>query len=193
MKNAIIFHGSSETPNSYWYPSIRRFLEKQEYRVWVPQLPRPEAPDLKLQLPFVLKNATFDNSTVIVGHSSGCPLALSVLEVIHVKVSKVILVSGYARKLRKMGKPQLKKEEKDAVPILQKVYDWDKIRKNANSIIFINSDNDPWGCNDKEGAYMFGHLGGTLIVRHGEGHMGLNTFGQPYKKFPLLESLLLMR
>ena len=190
MKNAIIFHGSSETPNSFWYPSIKKFLETQGYEVWVPQLPKPEAPDLRIHLPFVMKNATFSNETVIIGHSSGCPLVLSVLENINVKIDKAILVSGYARILQKMDEPSLKKEEKDALPILQEKYDWDKIRGNARDMIFINSDNDPWGCDDKEGDYMFRHLGGTFIIRHGEGHMGTNTFNQPYKEFPFLEKLL---
>ncbi len=84
----------------------------------------------------------------------------------------------------------LKKLEKDAKPILQKKYNWKKISKNVEDIMFINSDNDPWGCDDREGKYMFKHLGGTLVVQHGEGHMGPEMFNQPYKKFPLLEKLL---
>lgn len=190
MKNAILLHGSSCAPNSYWLPSIKKFLEKQGYSVWTPQLPNAAAPDLKTQLPFVIKNATFNNETIIIGHSSGCPLILGVLENINVRINKAVLVAGYARKLGKMEKSSLKKEEKDAEPILQEKYNWDKIRKNVKDIFFINSDNDPWGCNDKEGYYMFKNLGGTLIIRHGEGHMGSDKFNQPYKEFPLLEKLL---
>jgi hypothetical protein len=37
---------------------------------------------------------------------------------------------------------------------------------------------------------VFEKLGGTLIIRHGEGHMGSTLFNQPYRKFPLLEKLL---
>ncbi len=190
MKNAILLHGSSCTPDSYWLPSIKRFLEKKGYAVWVPQLPNPEAPDVKIQLPHILKNAAFSNETIIIGHSSGCPLILSVLESINVKISKAILVAGYARKLGKMKGQKLKKLEQDAEPILQEKYNWGKIKQNVREIIFINSDNDPWGCDDKEGFYMFKNLGGTLIIRHGEGHMGSDKFNQPYKEFPLLEKLL---
>ena len=71
-----------------------------------------------------------------------------------------------------------------------KEFDWDRIKNNVKDIIFINSDNDPWHCDDKEGLFMFDKLGGTLILRHGEGHMGSGTFNQPYKDFPLLEKLL---
>lgn len=190
MKNAIILHGSSGTPNSFWLPSIRKFLEKQGYQVWAPQLPRPEAPDLKLQLPFVLMKGNFNRRTILIAHSSGCPLILSLLENIDIKVEKVILVAGYARPLKRQRERSLKKLEKDAEPILQKEYNWEKISKNVREIIFINSDNDPWGCDENEGSFMFNHLGGTLIVQHGEGHMGSDKFKQPYKKFPLLEKLL---
>jgi len=54
MKNAIIIHGTSCTPNSFWYPSIKKFLENKSYKVWVPQLPDADNPNLKLQLPFIL-------------------------------------------------------------------------------------------------------------------------------------------
>ena len=91
-----------------------------------------------------------------------------------------ILVAGYARQ---------KEEFKNPEKILQNTYDWVKIKKNVNEIILINSDNDPWGCDDIEGRYMFDHLGGTLIIKH-EGHMGSDTFKQPYKEFPLLVKLI---
>lgn len=191
MKNAILLHGSSCTPGSYWLPSIKKFLEKNGYDVWAPQLPKPEAPDLRLQLPFVLENGAFNSETIIIGHSSACPLILSVLEKIGARISRAILVAGYARKLGKMKEPSLKKLEKAAEPILQPKYKWAKIRRSVEDIIFINSDNDPWGCDDKEGYYMLQNIGGTLIIRHGEGHMGSDKFKQPHKRFPLLERLLL--
>ena len=37
---------------------------------------------------------------------------------------------------------------------------------------------------------MFDTFGGTLIIRHGEGHMGSNAMNQPYKEFPLLLKLI---
>ncbi len=179
MKNAILLHGSGGTPKSHWLPSIKGFLEKKTYEVWAPQLPDADKPDLKKLVPFVLKNGIFNEETILIGHSSGCPLILSILENIKVKISKAILVAGYARPLS---------NEPDSM--LQKEYDWEKIRRNAKEIIFINSDNDPWGCNDKEGAYMAEKVGGKLIILHGEGHMGSDKFNQPYKEFPLLEKLL---
>ena len=40
---------------------------------------------------------------------------------------------------------------------------------------------------------MYRKTGGTLIIREGEGHMGSDSFHQPYTKFLLLEKLLEMK
>jgi predicted alpha/beta hydrolase family esterase len=180
MKNALILHGTSCNPNSFWQPSIKRFLEKLGYEVWVPSLPDADKPDLNKQLPFVMKNGKFSEETVIIGHSAGSPLILSILENINVTIHKAILVAGYSYLNDKKGKTL----------ILQKTYNWEKIKSNVKDIIFINSDNDPWGCDGEQGLTLFKHLGGTLIIREGEGHMGSDSFKQPYLSFPLLEKLL---
>jgi predicted alpha/beta hydrolase family esterase len=181
MKNAIILHGTGCNPNSFWQPGIKKHLEKKGYSVWVPQLPEADEPDLKKWLPVVLESGVFNEETVIIGHSAGGPLVLSVLENIKVRIQKAILVAGYARP---------KGAKKESEPILQEKYDWNKIKGNVIDLIFINSDNDPWGCNHEEGLYMWKRLGGTLVLREGEGHMGSDSFKQPYTKFPLLEKIL---
>jgi hypothetical protein len=63
------------------------------------------------------------------------------------------------------------------------------MKSHFKDIIFINSDNDPWGCTDVQGRIMFDHLGGTQVIVH-EGHMGSTTHKQPYKEFPLLLKLI---
>lgn len=181
MKNAIIFHGTGCTPDSYWFPSIKQFLEAHGYGVWVPQLPDADHPEIDKWLPVALQGK-FNEETIIIGHSAGSPLVLSVLENIQVKVHKAILVAGFARRLRiDKDKPQA---------ILQADYDWDKIRANVQDLILLNSDNDPWTIDDEEGLYLWRKLGGTLILRQDEGHMGSDSFKQPYTRFPLLEKLL---
>ncbi|MFA5184558.1 MAG: alpha/beta fold hydrolase [Patescibacteria group bacterium] len=181
MKKAIICHGSGSSPESFWIPSIKRFLESKGYKVLAPNLPDPDQPDLEKWLPAILNSNFLEKGTVIIGHSSGAPLILSVLEKSNVVLSKAILVAGYARSRKGSKKQEL---------ILQEKYDWEIIKKNVDDIIFINSDNDPWGCDHNEGLYMWNKLGGTLILRSGEGHMGSDKFNQPYKEFPLLEKLL---
>lgn len=180
MKNAMIFHGTSGNPDKFWIPWLKDMLEKDGYEVWVPQLPEPDTPDLKIQLPFVLKNGKFNSETVIIGHSAGNPLIISVLEKIDIRIKGAVLVAGFIKNLTKVNK--------DA--ILQDKYDFEKIKNNVENLFFINSDNDPWGCDDKAGREMFDKLGGTLVIRHGDGHMGSDRFNQPYKTFPLLHKII---
>lgn len=180
MKNAIILHGGGNTQDAIWFPYVKKELEKRNYEVWLPYLKSEDELNLKEVLPFVLKNGKFTRETVIIAHSDGCPLTLAVLEKINIKVKQAILVAGYATIPSSLVSNKT----------LQANYDWQKIKKNVEEIVFIHSDNDHWGCDDKQGKYMFEKLGGTLIIKHGEGHMGSVKFNQPYKKFPLLISLI---
>lgn len=80
MKNAILLHGTGDSPNSFWLPYIKNALENRSYSVWAPQLPNHESPNLEIQLPYILQHAKFSSETVIIAHSAGCPLTLAVLE-----------------------------------------------------------------------------------------------------------------
>ena len=181
MKNVVILHGTGETDRSFWLPWIKKELEQKGYSVSVPLLPNTDYPDLANWLPIALKE-NYTEETVLLGHSAGGPLQLSVLENINVTIKQAILISGYARP---------KGEKKEPERILQESYDWKKISDHVNNIIFINSNNDPWGCNDIEGRYMLDNVGkGKLIIPLNEGHMGSEKFNQPYKEFPFLLKLI---
>lgn len=176
MRNAIILHGTSETKDSFWFPWLAKELEARGYEVSVPALPDADAPDLAKWLPRALQEA-YGPETAIIAHSVGCALALSVLEELDTKIDRAILVAG---RVRAKGDAELER-------IFQERYDWKKIADNVGRIVLLNSDNDPWGFDDGEGAYIKDQLGkGELIVMKGEGHMGSDKFDQPYKEFPFL-------
>jgi predicted alpha/beta hydrolase family esterase len=181
MKNAIILHGTSETKDSFWFPWLSAELKKRGYTVSIPMLPDADHPDLKKWLPVALAEE-YTTETVLIGHSAGAPLQLSVLENIEVKIRQAILVAGYARPKGADAKPEA---------ILQKAYDWKKIARHVDDLVLLNSDDDPWGCTDTEGRYIVDRAGkGRLIVMKGEGHMGSDRFKQPYSEFPLLLELI---
>lgn len=179
MKNAIILHGTGDTPDLFWFPYIKEKLEEKGFEVWLPQLPNAQKPNLKDWLLFILENGKFTEETVMIGHSAGSQIILSVLEKIDTKIKQAILVSGYAKALRKDEGSENSIDD----------FDWVAIKGKAEEFIFINSDNDLWQCDDKQGRIMFDKLGGTLIIRH-EGHMGSTTHNQPYKEFSLLAKLI---
>lgn len=179
MKNVIIFHGSGSTPNDVWYPWLKKELERKDYSVSSPVLTADDPAPLSVWLPLALKEK-YDEKTVLVGHSSGAPLILSVLENLNLQIKKAILVAGFITPLP---------VDKGHNPILQEKYDWEKIKGNVKEIIVINSTNDPWGCDDNQGKAIAKKVNGKLIINH-EGHMGSETFKQPYKEFPALLELI---
>jgi|SRR5579871_6053889 len=182
MKNAIIFHGTGDNPDRYWYRWLGKELENDGYKVAIPYNPTINTEPIDTFLPKVLKQHTFDTDTLLVGHSAGGPLILSILEHIDTPIRKAVLVAGYCTH------PDEQMED----PVLQETYDWDKIRRNVEEIVFINSVNDPWNCNDTQGRMMFDHLGGTHVIVN-DGHFGSIPKKQVYDTFPLLRTLTLER
>jgi hypothetical protein len=182
MKNAILLHGMFGNPNYLWFAWLRAQLTAQGYAVTAPQLPNPDEPNLQVWTDFALRNLSFDSETIIVGHSAGCPLTLSILNALSSPIRRAILVAGFIR---------LDKMEDDNVMLL-KSPDWDKIKANGRDLYYFNSDNDPWGCDHHQGEALREKLGGTLIIRSGHGHFGSKIFEQPYDTFPLLRDVCLL-
>lgn len=180
MKNAIIFHGTDDNPDRYWYKWLGKELEKDGYKVTIPYNPTINKESIDTFLPKILKQHSFNKETLLVGHSAGGPLILSILEHIDIKVAKAILVAGFSEH------PDDQMDD----PVLQKAYNWSKIKQNVKEIVFINSVNDPWSCNDKQGRIMFDHLGGTQVILN-DGHFGSISKNQIYNEFPLLRTLAL--
>lgn len=176
QRNAIIFHGTGGNPGVCWLPWLGQRLTDRGYAVEIPHYPAVNAEPIATFLPKVLGNHRFHEHTVLVGHSGGAALLLAVLEHIDVTVSQAVLVAGYST-------PPNTSDE----PVLQDDYDWAAIRAHVRDLYFINSRQDPYGCDDKQGRAMFERLGGTQIIRD-DGHFG--DHDQPYPTFELLDKLI---
>src|SRR5687767_10110875 len=131
--NIILFHGTSGSPQHFWFPWLKTELEKAGHIFIANHYEDMNRTPINEFLPKVLKDISLTEDTILVSHSSGGPFILSVLEQSKVKVFRAILVAGFCSEL-----------PGDKNVILQSSYDWEAIRKNANSFVFINSDNDPW-------------------------------------------------
>ncbi len=181
MKKIILLHGTWGNPENFWFPYIRDTLDKSKFTIEIPQLPNSENPRISEWLSFAQKNLNYDSNTILVAHSAGCPLIFSILEWLEwISIKRAILVSGFCEPL---GNPP--------EAILQETYNWKKIKRSCEEFIFINSYNDPWGCDEKQWTKMQQKLWWELILRN-EWHMGSIKFHQPYEKFPLLKVLIEM-
>ena len=161
---AIIFHGTGGHPAYCWYGWLGARLAARGYQVDLPHYPEINKEPIGTFLPKVLGNHVFDEDTVIVGHSGGAPLILSILESINLTVPQALLVAGYT------SEPNTEDE-----PVLQAGYDWARIKSHVRDPYFINSVDDPYGCDAVQGRIIFDHLGGTLIIRN-DGHFETPTF-----------------
>jgi predicted alpha/beta hydrolase family esterase len=143
---------------------LGRQLTARGYQVEVPHHPGINTEPIDTFLPKVLAAHTFDENTVLVGHSGGAALLLALLQQLEVTVPQAILVAGYSTP------PSADEDE----PVLQAQYDWDRIRSRVRDIYFVNSVQDPYGCDDRQGRALFDRLGGTQIIRP-EGHFETAT------------------
>ncbi|MBU2665924.1 alpha/beta hydrolase [Actinoplanes bogorensis] len=173
-RRAIIFHGTGAGPGVAWYPWLAKRLEERGCSVEVPHYPGLNVEPIATFLPQVLAAHRFDDETVLVGHSGGAALLLALLE--RVPAAQAILVAGYCTRPNDSDEP-----------VLQDTYDWEAIRAHCGELIFINSRQDPYGCDEHQGRAMFDRLGGTQIVRD-DGHFG--DWNQVYDEFPLLDRLI---
>lgn len=175
-KNATIFHGTNGHPNNCWYRWLGDQLESRGYDVSIPFYPTLNKEQIETFLPRILDECTFNEDTVLIGHSGGAALLLAILEHIDVTISQAILVAGYAT-------PPNTSEE----PVLQKTYDWNLIKSHVVDPYFLNSIQDPYGCDDKQGRFLFDRIGGTQIICN-EGHFG--DYNQLYPKIELVNKLI---
>lgn len=185
MKTAWLLHGTGGNDQDYfWFEDTALYLKAEGYDVWWPQLPNSEKPNIEETTRFIQEAEAFSkitNNTVLIGHSSACPVILKLLENVATTLKQVVLVSGFYTSLDDDGYSDL---------MLPDSFDWDQIKSKSNEFIFINSDNDPWGCDDIQARPIALQLQAKLIMAAGQGHMGSGAYSQPYKEFPLLKRLL---
>lgn len=187
MKNALILHGAGNNSQGNWFPWLKNQLEKKGYKVWVPDLPNSDVPNLKdwLEKVFLNKDWEFNNESVIIGHSAGATFILRILEKLldKVRINKAVLVSGPATIGNIPDYFPYKRE------MVTPPFNWEKIKKSCDKFYFICSDNDKYQCGEENSKIFLENLGGEIILKHGQGHFNLEV-SPNYKEFPLLLEII---
>lgn len=184
MKNALILHGTGGFPTENWFDWLKTELEEKDWKVWVPQLPEADTPNIARYNEFLLNENDweFNTESILVGHSSGAVAILGLLQVLpdNIKVDKCYLVGAFKNSL-----------DWDALEgLFENPFDFEIIKKKANKFIFIHSDDDPY-CPLDHAEYLAKELDGELIVKEGQKHFSVGSFGDYYKEFPFLLDLIL--
>ncbi len=177
MANVIIVHGAYGYPEENWFPYLKSELEKLGCRVFVPKFPTPEGQDLDNWLKvFDDYKGYLDEDTVVVGHSTGVPFLLNVLERSKRPVRAAFFVSGFTGLL---DDPRF-----DSIirTISDRDFDWRIIRENCREFFVLHSDNDPYVPIEKA-RRLAKSLGSELIIVRNAGHFNTKA---GYQRFPLL-------
>jgi uncharacterized protein len=163
MKNALILHGTGANSSANWFPWLKSELENMGYKVWVPDLPQAEKPNVDRYNNFLFENKEweFNEESIIIGHSSGAVEILGLLQAVppEIVVGKCILVGSF---MNDLGWDSLKE-------LFLKPFDFEKIKSHSNQFIFIHSEDDPY-CPLEHAKYLSDKLGGKLIIKSGQGH-----------------------
>lgn len=149
-------------------PWLRRKLEVKGFEVHSPAMPDVDNPRIETWVPFLAKHVgKVDEDTYFVGHSVGCQTILRYLEGTDAKVGGVVCVAGWFNLL-----PQcIPTEEEKAIakPWLETSVDFEKVRKVANKVVAIFSDNDE-AVPLSDAKIFEEHLGAQIIIERGQGH-----------------------
>jgi predicted alpha/beta hydrolase family esterase len=138
MKRVLILHSTDGNSKENWLPWLKEKLETQGLKVWVPDLPHAEKPNISRYNNFLSRNKAwfFDENTLIIGHSSGAVAILGLLQ--HLpegsKVGACVLVGSFKDDLGWESLKELFFEE----------FDYQLIKTRSDKFIFIHSDNDPY-------------------------------------------------
>lgn len=186
-KRIILIHRWSGTPQSDWYPWLKKQLENRGYTVIVPEMPDTDNPQIK---PWVstLKNIVGDvhESDIFIGHSVGCQTILRFLEQIpdDKPVNKAIFVAPWFP-LTNLTSPQA---EAIAKPWIETPVDFAKVKQKANTFISLFSTNDPHVPYEENSALFKKRLDSKILTEKNKGH-----FTQDNKVTELPELLNIFR
>jgi uncharacterized protein len=181
MKNAIILHGTANTPEGNWFRWLEKELKTRGYDVWLPLLPDAELPNAGKYNELLLNHGfNFNEETILIGHSSGAVSILNLLQELpkKVKIKASFLVGAFKGRLGVTARDEL----------FPKPFDLKKIKSRCGKFIFIQSDNDPY-CPLEDAKFLSEKLEGELIIKSGQGHFNLEA-GPQYTEFPLLLELI---
>jgi predicted alpha/beta hydrolase family esterase len=183
VKNALIMHGTDFDKDqkqsiNNWFPWLKKELEKIDYKVWLPELPEAWHPDLNTYWNF-LKDFNFNAETIVIGHSSGGAMLFGLLYKLPVKkkIKLAISVAGFYHD-----------EGWNCEGLFSEPYDWEKIKRQAEKIIIIASDNDPY-IKPEQTEYLSTHIAVTPTILHDAGHFNLEK-GERFKQFPELLEII---
>lgn len=174
-KRVFIIHGWADNAEvncteEGWFPWLKKELENNGFKVFVPQLPDPSTPRIEKWIPAIAEVvATPDEKTYFVGHSMGCQAIARYLETLaeNKKVGGAVFVAGFFRRLTGLeNDPAVQTTDRHW---LNSPIDFAKIKSHLPKSVAIFSDNDPCVPLDNTDDFK-NKLGSEVIIEKEQGH-----------------------
>lgn len=132
IKNILIIHGWDSSSREHWFQSAKKKLEKNGYKVFVPDMPGAYFPK-KEEWITVIRDFHPDKSWGLLGLSLGGVAVLKYLEETEQPIGRTIL----------MATPYDSMNFKPIIEFFGDGFDWEKIKKNSLCFDILNETNDP--------------------------------------------------
>ncbi len=146
-KEFVFLHAYGDNSKSVFWEWLKKEIELRGGNViFTPNLPGGKAPKLEEQLKAVLDNYSFNENTIVIGHSLGNILMMKILENISTKISGFIMVgSPLPRSIEEYDNGNAFRDFKPR-PTLGKYcnwkFDYNKIKMNVKKIVVLEDEND---------------------------------------------------
>lgn len=185
MKNYFIIHGFASGNIDNWFPWIKKKIDSDTKLCVIPQFPidinHQNYSSWKLVLDAYKNNNMINDETVLIGHSIGCAFIIKYILENNIKVSKIILVSGFNNFYAE--------DPNDLHNKVNKTFyinddELKEVNKHADDVICLYGDNDPYISQDVLHNYYIKLNAKEIIIHNGE-HLntkaGYNTFDELLK------------
>lgn len=171
--NVIIFHGTLGSPESNWFPWLKKELENLGIEVYVPKFPTPAGQSLENWLKaFEPYQDKVNDETIFVGHSMGPGFFLRLLEKRTSPIKAGILAAPFDGFIGKEPYDTLNKT------FIDHPFDFVKIKQNCQKFVVMAGDDDPY-VPIKFPQRIADSLGVELKIIKGGKHLG-----ETLKEFP---------
>ncbi len=111
----VLLHGYTGSSQADFFPCLKQELESRGAKVYAPDLPNTDEPNIDEQLEYVLKNHEFSEKTVLVTHSLGGIVAMKLLPKLKTKIASLVMIAPPLKTVFKDNKQR---------PALEKACDW---------------------------------------------------------------------
>lgn len=176
LKTIFIPGNGGGSPKDNWFPYLKTELEKLGVTVLASEFTDNKLAREKYWIPFLKNELKADETSILIGHSTGAIAAMRYAE--KYKIAGSVLVATYYT--------DLNNETEKASGYFDRSWDWNAIKNNQQWIIEFASTDDPW-IPINEPRFIHEKLNTEYYEFTDQGH-----FGFPEKKaeFPqLLDAL----